>query len=480
VGAAVAFTGALLSVALVHAAASGGSLVMLAPAALAATAVLIARPRQLLLLVFVPVVLLEGGDPLFPQLAEPLYSSALKGLTVIDVLILVLLIGTALDAYRRDQSIAGAGLLTWPLALLAAATLAGALTGYARGASFKALYEPIITLGHLILLPIVVVNLARGRAILGRAIALVAALAAAKAMLGLLIVVSGRQEAIQGAAVSYLEPTANWLVMLFLFGVLSCALRRVRLPLWVWGAVPLALADFVLSYRRSFWIGAVIGIAIVVLLGSGRRGRRVVIPSVAVLAVVATVVLSHLGSGEVASSPVLKRVTSLNPASLTANAEDRYRIDERRNVLANLSSEPITGLGIAIPWTASSSLSLEHSGGREYVHFALLWYWLKLGLFGLLAYIALALVTLWTAIYVWRRHPLALVRAAALALLGALMGLLVVEATASFAGVDYRFSIVYPVILGLLAIAGIETREAARANVNRGAPPASAALARAR
>ncbi|HEX4838539.1 MAG TPA: O-antigen ligase family protein [Solirubrobacteraceae bacterium] len=451
---------ALLAFVLVHQAASSGPIAMLALAAPAAVALFVLWPRQLLVGIFVLVVLLEGSDPLFPQLAEPLYASILKGLTIVDMLILLLLAGTGLDAYRNRRRLVGAGPLSWPLVLLAAATLAGAATGHARGASTKALFEPVITLSHLGLLTIVVVNLARGRDVVRRGIALIAILAAAKSVLGLLIVFSGRQQAIRGAAVSYLEPTANWLVLLFLLGVLCCALQRVRLPPWAWGATPLALADFVLSYRRSFWIAAVVGIAVVVLLGSGRRGRRVVIPSVAVLAVAASIFLSHLGSGEVTSSPVLKRVVSLNPSSLTANAEDRYRIDERRNVLADLRAQPITGLGIAIPWTASSSLSLEHQGGREYVHFAALWYWMKLGLLGLLAYAALALATLWSAVYVWRRHAVALVRAGALALLGAVLGLLLAEVTASFTGVDYRFSIVYPVILGLLAIAAVDVRQA--------------------
>ncbi len=157
---------------------------------------------------------------------------------------------------------------------------------------------------------------------------------------------------------------------------------------------------------------------------------------------------------------MLKRVTSLNPTSLSENAEDRYRIDERRNVLANLETEPITGLGIAIPWVATKPLSLEHLGGREYTHMVLLWYWMKLGLLGLLAYLSVMLITMWMALRVWMKHPLAVVRASGLAMLGAVMGLVLAELTASFTGVDYRFSIVFPVILGLLAVAYNQTRGA--------------------
>jgi hypothetical protein len=457
---AVALGGALMAFALAHESASAGPGILLVPAVLAAAALFALWPLPLLSVIFVLVVLIEGTDPFFPQLSGPLYSSVLKGLTPIDFLILLLLFGTLLDAYRREGRLLGVGSLNWPLALLGAATLAGAATGYYRGASIKAVYEPVIVLSHVVLLPFVVVNLLRGRVALQRAIGLIAMLAIAKALLGLMIVAGGREEAIHGAAVSYLEPTANWLVMLFLLGVLCAALGRVRLPLWVWGATPLALADFVLSYRRSFWIGALLGVAVVVLLGSGHRGRRVVVPAMVLLVVVGYFTLSSLGNGEVTSSPVLQRVASLNPSSLTANAEDRYRIDERRNVLANLRRQPITGLGIAIPWAATKPLSLEHPEGRLYTHMVVLWYWMKLGLLGLIAYVSVMASTLWMAVRVWRGHPVGLVRASALATLGAVLGLLVAEVTASFTGVDYRFSIVFPAILGLLAIASKETLDA--------------------
>jgi hypothetical protein len=455
---ALALGGALLAALLAHASASSGPGIVVAPAALAIAAVCLLWPLPLLTFIFVLVVLVEGTDLFVPQLSAPLYTSVFKGLTPVDFLILLLFFGTLLDAYRREGRFLGVGPLNWPLALLGAATLAGAATGHGRGASVKAIYEPVVVLSHVILLPFVVVNLTRGRVKLERALGLLAALAVAKSLLGLLIVVGGRQEAIHGAAVSYLEPTANWLVMLYLLAMLACALKRVRLPLWMWGATPLALADFVLSYRRSFWLGAVLGIVVVVLLGSGRRGRRVVVPTVIMLALAAAIFLPHLGNGEVRSSPVLQRVVSLNPTSLSANAEDRYRIDERRNVLANLRNEPITGLGIAIPWAATKPLSLEHPGGREYTHMVLLWYWMKLGLLGLLAYASVIGATLWMALRVWMKHGVAAVRACALAMLGAVLGLMVAELTASFTGVDYRFSIVFPVILGLLAVAFNQTR----------------------
>ena len=94
------------------------------------------------------------------------------------------------------------------------------------------------------------------------------------------------------------------------------------------------------------------------------------------------------------SVPIVKRAASLNPTSIEANAEDRYRLDERANVLAEIKRHPITGLGMGIPWAATAqTLSLEsgEGEGREYVHFAALWFWLKLGILGLCAYIGVLL-----------------------------------------------------------------------------------------
>jgi len=51
---------------------------------------------------------------------------------------------------------------------------------------------------------------------------------------------------------------------------------------------------------------------------------------------------------------------SLNPSKLEASAEDRYRLDERANVLAEIRAHPIEGLGVTIPWAATAqTLSLE-------------------------------------------------------------------------------------------------------------------------
>jgi O-antigen ligase len=152
--------------------------------------------------------------------------------------------------------------------------------------------------------------------------------------------------------------------------------------------------------------------------------------------------------------PLVKRVASLNPAKLEASAEDRYRNNERANVLAEIKAHPITGLGVGIPWQATAqTLSVEYEAeGRQYVHFAVLWFWLKLGILGLFAYVGMMVGSMWIAFQAWRRSSEPLLRAFGLASLCGMVGLVAIDSTASFTGVEPRFTVLFATQVGLLAI----------------------------
>jgi len=153
-----------------------------------------------------------------------------------------------------------------------------------------------------------------------------------------------------------------------------------------------------------------------------------------------------------AQSPIVQRVQSLSPNNLEANAEDRYRLDERANVIAEIKQNPIGGLGADVPWVAiARPLGIEHVGGRLYVHFAFLWWWLKLGILGAAAYLALLASMALLGFRTWRRHTIPELRYFGLASLCAVAGLVAIETTASFTGVDARFSVIFGAQLGLLA-----------------------------
>ena len=108
-----------------------------------------------------------------------------------------------------------------------------------------------------------------------------------------------------------------------------------------------------------------------------------------------------------------------------------------------LEKKPITGLGILVPWEATNRpLPIEHEDAREYVHFAALWWWMKLGILGLLAYPLLLLSIARLAWKVWRKATEGIVRAFGLASLCGIAGLLVAETTATFTGAELRFTVV--------------------------------------
>jgi hypothetical protein len=150
---------------------------------------------------------------------------------------------------------------------------------------------------------------------------------------------------------------------------------------------------------------------------------------------------------------VQARAKALSPSQIQLNADDRYRIEERRNVLKDLAQRPVYGLGIGVPWVAHRAVSIDFKGSRQYVHFLPLWYWMKMGILGLIAYVWLFGTALYMGFSLWRRHPDGMHRATGLAAFAGFAGLMVVETTASFTGVDTRFSIVVGAALGWLGAA---------------------------
>jgi len=199
----------------------------------------------------------------------------------------------------------------------------------------------------------------------------------------------------------------------------------------------------------------------VLLVATSAAGWRLVLPSVALLAV-AVAVLSSMDLGSTGSA-IAQRAESLSPTRIEQNAEDRSRFDERANVLGELRRAPVTGLGVDVPWRATErGLPVEHPDGRRYVHMAPLWWWLKLGILGLVAYAATLVAALLMAWRVWRRGAPGIVRVFGVASVGAVLGLVAIETTASFTGVDDRFTLLFASQLGLLATAWVRAGAAPR------------------
>jgi O-antigen ligase len=226
---------------------------------------------------------------------------------------------------------------------------------------------------------------------------------------------------------------------------------RAKLPWWMLASAPVLLLCLVLSYRRSFWIADAAGLVLVLVLGvsSSRVGRRLFVPVVAVLGIG----IYLLGNVALQSdTPIAQRVQSLSPTKVATTPDDRYRLDERANVLHELGDSPIAGAGLEVPWHATArSLPVEVNPDHLYVHFAALFWWLKLGILGLLAYAGLLLSGMWLSLRVWMTAAAPGVRAFGLGSLCAFLGLVVIETTATFTGSDPRFTLLLGAQLGLLA-----------------------------
>jgi O-antigen ligase len=428
-----------------------GTAGLLAPLALAVVLILLYRPIVLVGLVVILAAVCEGPTFGLLHFTSNLYVEVYKGLTPLDLLVALAVASVGIDAIRRHRPVRIPRALLPGVTILFLAMLAGAVTGHAAGISVRSVVLLENVLCYLLLLPVAIANLDIDRrqivALLGGAVAL----AMVKAVLGLVEVAGHYGQSIEGSStLTYYEPAANWLIMIALLAIFAAFVTRARPPLWMLLGSPLLIASIVLSYRRSFWIAAVLGILLVLLLGISPLGRRMLLPA----GLVITLAILLLGSTNFqAQLPLVKRAESLTPSKLTTNAEDRYRLDERANVLGELRRHPITGLGLGVAWQATEQpLSVEHEEGRQYVHFAALWYWLKLGILGLVAYIAFLAGSALLAWRVWRGSHESMLRAFGLASLCGIAGLVAIETTASFTGIDPRFTVLFSAQVGLLAL----------------------------
>ncbi len=396
-------------------------------------------------------ILCEGEQFGLFTFTAHLYHPFYKRITPLDALVIFAVLAVALDVLRDGRRLRFPRELRFAGLMIALGMVSGIVVGRAAGVSLKSLVLAENLIAYLLVLPVAIANLELDRRRLRLVLGGLYALALAKALIGLLEVAAHKGLTVEGSTnLTYYEPTANYVVMIALLGIVTAVLARMRPPLWMLAGSPLLIASLVLSYRRSFWVATVLALLLIVLLALSPIGRRLLVPTA--LFVAAAVWL--LGSINFQSqSPIVKRAVSLEPSSLTTNIEDRYRLDERANVLAELEKHPIPGLGVLVGWHASTQpLSIEHEEAREYVHFAALWWWMKLGVLGLLAYFSLMIAGGRLAWKVWRRSQDPIARAFGLASLCGGVGLMVAETTATFTGAELRFTVVFATQIGLLAL----------------------------
>ena len=424
-----------------------------------AAVIVIRGPALALGLLMVPTLLFEdaaeGG--FLPGLGRFYEGSVISPF---EALLGLAAVATILDVARRRE-VRMPDPLTFPLLLAALASVIGLIVGTGNGAAFSDATQAARPMLPLLVLPIVVVNVLRDQAAIRRFLIVIAALIGFKAAVGLVSIVVGQGYANPGdPPITYLEPTINFLSIAVILVVVARLLQRDRPPLWLFVVSALSLASLVLSYRRSFWIAAVAGLLIVLLIGLEQRRWLTVAP---ILAVVAFAIWLTVGTGSVGElqGPIAERAASLNPASLQTDPQDSYRIGERRNVIAEIGEHPVSGIGLAVPWIARYPLSLDRPLSRQYVHFTALWWWLKLGLLGFVAYLAVMGSSIWASFRVWREQQDPWFRAFGLGMVGAIVGLGLAETTAAFLGVTPRLTAIFGTAIGIVASMLAEARRSA-------------------
>lgn len=420
---------------------------------------LIRRPVAAVATAVVLPVICEGPTFGIPVMTH-LYDTIYKQLTALDALVILAVVAVVVDLIRRRREPRVPAALGLPLLLLALAMGAGLAVTRAGGAGMRNTLFAMHVLGYLLVLPLAIVNLDLDRVQVQRLLRWLVALALLKAAIGLVVMASGGSVELNTGAgtgspathLTYYEPTANWLVMIVLLGCLAAIVGGMPRERWMLVVVPLLTASLLLSYRRSFWIATVLALLLILLLGTSAQGRRVLFPGI----VLVGLAVWMIGSTQFqAQTPLATRFESLSPTKIQQNAEDRYRLDERANVIAEIERHPVSGIGLQQPWAATArSLPVEHLNGRAYVHFGFLWWWLKLGILGAAAFVAVFAGGLLLAWRTWRRNREPLLRCFGIASLCGMIGLATIETTASFTGVDARFTVLLAAQLGLLATLG--------------------------
>lgn len=448
----LALLGAAVGAVLVGASSVLGPTVALLPLIAVIGLVLVRHPGWTLGVLVVTTLLFENDTEGFLS-ARNRWWDRLPGLvSPSDLLLMALVAGVALQLAGRRERPALPGPLTFPLLLVAVATLAGLVNGYFGGGGGVETANSARNLAYLVVIPFLVAHVLRDRHELRVAAVVGVAIVGVKGLEGTLTWLAGAGRPLGDTTLTFYSSAPNFVLMLLMLAVLAAVLSRAQLPPWALGAGLVSAVALMLSFRRSFWIAAVLGILLVFLLVRGPGGRRSLVPLVG-LVTAAFVLAVAVGGTTRSQSAVVERARSLSPSEIRATKEDRYRLAEQRNVVAEIRAHPITGLGLGVPWTASEPLPTEYDGGREYTHVVVFWWWLKLGFAGVLAYLWLMAAAIFTAYRVARLHPDVLVKAGALGAVAALFGLMVAETTGSFTAVELRLTIVLAVVLGWLAVA---------------------------
>ncbi len=456
----------LVAVILAAAVYEGGLLVVAALLILLAGAALVTNPVPAIAVAITLPIAIETDWPSSVHLLT--FYNQISGTKVapVELLVFVAVIAGLLDHGGVRVAVRRLGMLRPALMLLVVGLLVGAITGVSSGVTVFKVINDSRDSYEIFLVPIAVVCIVGYRVSLRTALAYVFGLTSLKCVVGVLAYVAHQSSPSGSSHLTYYLAPTNILTMFALLYLLAARMQRVPLPRWMWLSTLPLLASLTLSERRSFWLGLILGVLLLVVLLLGPLGRRLLVPGVAIIVLTFVLTLSgHVGNSFLSSNSsstagngtsLSGRLLSLNSTTLAANPNDRYRTEEQRNVLADLAKAPITGLGLGNNYVQHYPESYEDIT-HLYVHFAALWWWMKGGIVALIGYVLLIVSLVVAGVRIFLGHPDRTVAAAGIAAAVGAAGFAFAELTATFAGPDIRSSIVIGGLIGLLAVGLRET-----------------------
>ena len=163
-----------------------------------------------------------------------------------------------------------------------------------------------------------------------------------------------------------------------------------------WGMTAITLTGVVLSLNRNMLLGLVLGLATAALIAPQRH--RVIVMAAALAMALSGFVLLAQGSSAVQSNAIASRIASIaNYSELqTQTLNDRYY--ENRIALARIRAHPIAGLGWGPDYGAVLLTSQDGflvTQPRPFMHEQYLWIWMRAGIIGLAALIAMLALGIW-------------------------------------------------------------------------------------
>jgi O-antigen ligase len=302
-------------------------------------------------------------------------------------------------------------------------------------------------LGYLLVVPAVTFLVVRSHARASSLVLLLLVLAVIKAVEGAFLGAVPIGAAAAGVNPVFYNPASNWLLVTLLAGIAAAWVSRVHVPTVLLAAVPIAMIALLVSQRRGFWIALLAALVAVLLISVPRHRARVLAAVAATSLLLGAIWLTPVAAFDSAH----ERVATLSPAGIASSKEDRYRLTERRNVLATIAQQPVTGIGMGVPWEARRPMTVEYQGARYYAHIIVLFFWLKMGLVGVAAYLLVMGTALYYGMSASRRGATPLLRVAGLAFAASTLGLALAETTGSHTGSNLRHTIIFGVCLGLAA-----------------------------